>query len=332
MARRSEADRQVIHLAASNGGHLDLLIAVKDALRGYTRVWITPDSAPADELRRQGETVHSVPRYDRQLMGKAFLRSVAEAARLVASERPRLVVTSGAGAMLPFCALARATGARLIFVETMARVTSRSASGTVLSRLASNVLVQWPEAVPLYPRSKLCNPALLEEVAPSGYAGDGTFVAVGTHRQPFDRLLQIVDDAARGGALPLPVHAQLGVSQYRPRHYQGVDWLTPDEIDEAIGRAQCVVTHAGSGLISAALRNGRRPLVLPRLAGLGEHVDDHQEQLAWKLGTLGLVVRLNDEISLDDIERATAPLPVPDMRSAPSVTQALERELSAGLK
>jgi UDP-N-acetylglucosamine--N-acetylmuramyl-(pentapeptide) pyrophosphoryl-undecaprenol N-acetylglucosamine transferase len=330
MARRPEADRQVIHLAASNGGHLDLLIAVKDALHGYTRVWITPDSAPADELRRQGETVHSVPRYDRQLMGKAFLRSVAEATRLVATERPRLVVTSGAGAMLPFCVLARASGARLIFVETMARVTSRSASGAVLSRLASNVLVQWPEAVPLYPRSKLCNPALLEEVGPAGRVGDGTFVAVGTHRQPFDRLLEMVDQAAERGELPLPVCAQVGVSQYKPRYYQGVEWLPPDEIDEAIGGAQCVVTHAGSGLISAALKKGRRPLVLPRTAALGEHVDDHQEQLAWKLGTLGLVVRLNDQISQEDVERASAPLPIPDMRSAPSVTQALKRELAAG--
>ena len=47
-------------------------------------------------------------------------------ARVVATRRPRTVVTSGAGVVAPFCLFARLAGARLVFVETMARVTSPS--------------------------------------------------------------------------------------------------------------------------------------------------------------------------------------------------------------
>jgi UDP-N-acetylglucosamine transferase subunit ALG13 len=73
--------------------------------------------------------------------------------------------------------------------------------------------------------------------------------------------------------------------------------------------AELVICHAGSGIISSALRSGRRPLVLPRRAQHGEHVDDHQLQLAGRLAGYGFATLLRDEITEADIVTSATPLP-----------------------
>lgn len=322
-----------VHLATSSGGHIDLLYAVRRAYRDYRRVWVVQPSQRAEMLATEGERVHVLPDYDRHVVRGHFLANIVQAARLVLAERPDLVVTSGAGITVPFCVFARLAGAKIVFVETMARITGPSASGRVLSHLASCVLVQWPEAMGAYRRPKLCRPALLAAVdVRDTNPGHGTFVAVGTHSQQFDRLLAMVDRAVEKGLLPTPVIAQGGVSTYRPRNYELRDWLTPDEVNEAAAAAEYVVCHAGSGLISCALQAGRRPMVLARRADRDEHFNDHQIQIAEKLRELDLVVLLTGEITEDSLQVADAPLSEPEADDTrPSVEGALRAELVAEL-
>jgi UDP-N-acetylglucosamine--N-acetylmuramyl-(pentapeptide) pyrophosphoryl-undecaprenol N-acetylglucosamine transferase len=334
MGSVSEPDRDgappTVHLVASGGGHVELLRAVLPALAGYRRVWVV-DEARVDRLRSEGERVHALPQYDRNPVRGRYLRNAARALAVVLRERPRIVISTGAGGTVPFCLFARLRGARLIFIETMARVTTPSASGKVLSRLASDSLVQWPEELAVYPRARLCRPALLEGVRGGRPpAGRGTFVAVGTHTQPFDRLLRMVEGALERGRLPQPVLAQVGASAYRPRLAETHVRISAHEVERAIQDSQYVVCHAGSGLMSAALRAGRRPLVLPRLAANGEHFDDHQEELAAKLAGLNLAVRLSDEIGPAELARATAPLPDLEAEGEGSVGAVLSGVLPGG--
>ena len=316
-----------VHLVASGGGHLELLRALRPVLVGYRRVWVV-DEVRAGRLRGEGERVHTLPQYDRNPLRGKHLKNALLALGYVLRERPKVVISSGAGGTVPFCLFARLTGARLIFIETMARVTSPSSSGRVLSRLASDALVQWPEELAVYPHARLCRPQLLEGVRagppPKGW---GTFVAVGTHTQPFDRLLKLVDVAVARGFLPKPVVAQVGTSEYRPRLAEAHVRMTPRDVERAIDSSQYVVCHAGSGLMSAALRAGRRPLVLPRLAAHGEHFDDHQEELASKLASLGVAVRLSDEIGPAELARARTPLPKLEAEDGDSVGEVLRRVL-----
>jgi UDP-N-acetylglucosamine transferase subunit ALG13 len=335
--RAGSPEAPVVHIVTSAGGHIELLTAVRNAFDGYRRVWIVQPSLRAQVLARQGEQVLELPQYERRggrvrFLGQ-LLRNVALAARVALRDRPRAVVTAGSGATVPFCVFSRLLGARIVFVETMARVTGPSSSGRVLSRLASRVLVQWPDLAASYRRATVCQPALLRSVGSRpAEPGQGVFVGVGTHSQPFDRLLEIVDRAVGSGVLSGPVVAQGGPSTYQPKHYELTDWLAPDEVTEAIARAEYVVSHAGSGLLSGALRAGRRPLVLPRLERHGEHYDDHQLQIVAKLGELGLAVPIQDEIGPSDLAAARAPLPAPSSWAfAPDVEDALRSELEAVL-
>jgi UDP-N-acetylglucosamine transferase subunit ALG13 len=100
------------------------------------------------------------------------------------------------------------------------------------------------------------------------------FVTVGT-QLPFDRLIRAVDDWA---ALHpnVPVVAQVNEGRHVPRHLRAVPGLAPAQFAHHFAAAQVVVAHAGMGTIISALEAGKPLVLLPRLATLGEHRNDHQ--------------------------------------------------------
>lgn len=315
-------------LAASPGGHIAELQAVRAAMDGYARAWVTGDSAQAEELRRDDEDVHVLPLWGRDTDS---LRGLVPNLRLswrLARCRPAAVVTNGAGLVVPFALMARLAGAELIVIETMARVTKWSLSGRILAPFAGTLIVQWPEMRHRHPRAILCRPPLLERRAPSADRREGTLVSVGTRAEPFDRLLAMVDDAVAAGRLPPPVVAQSGTSGYRPSSYTARASLSPAEIDRAMHRSRYVVCHGGTGLIAAAIAAGRRPMVLARRRARGEHRTEHQHQIVEKLAAEGAIVALDDEISERDVRLADEPAPAALASDVRSLESTLRERLS----
>jgi UDP-N-acetylglucosamine--N-acetylmuramyl-(pentapeptide) pyrophosphoryl-undecaprenol N-acetylglucosamine transferase len=318
------------HFAASAGGHLDLLLRLQhEAVPGAEPVWVTSRTARGAKLAEDRPRVRLLPEFGRSPL--RVLANLRAALRIVIRERPRLVVTSGAGVVAPFCALARLGGARLVFVETMARVRGPSMTARLLTPLADTVIVQWPELREALPRATVCRPTLLDDIARVPHRpGLGTFVAVGTHGEPYERLLSMVERAAGAGVLPRPIVAQTGAADWQPPGVDGRRWMSRGDVEKAVREAEVVVCHGGAGILSSALAAGRRPLVLPRRARLGEHVDDHQEELAGKLAERRLAVVLGDAITPADVERAREPIgDAADAGPQPSAAAVL-REALAG--
>jgi UDP-N-acetylglucosamine transferase subunit ALG13 len=128
------------------------------------------------------------------------------------------------------------------------------------------------------------------------------FVTVGTNEAAFDRLLRHLDGIAADEELVV----QHGASAVRPPGATCRDFLPFDELAALMRRARVVVTHAGVGSIVAALTNGKRPVVVPRLARFGEAVDDHQVPLARRLAGSGLVTLVEDPAELPGALSAAA--------------------------
>jgi UDP-N-acetylglucosamine transferase subunit ALG13 len=320
--------RQTIYFAASAGGHLDLLEELEgQLLDGAQRVWVTSDTKRGRAIGRERGRAVLLPEYGRN--PARLIANVAGALRTVLGERPRVVVTSGAGVVVPFCVLARLFGARLVYIETMARILGPSRTARLLSRLARSTIVQWPELGSALPRATVCRPTLLERIRDGAPPpGTGTFVAVGTHAQPYERLLGIAERALERDVLPRPLFAQTGGASIERPGFEKADWLPRAEVEARVASAEVVVCHAGAGIIAAALRAGRRPIVLPRDPARGEHIDDHQRQLTAKLATWGLVVPISGEIGSDDVQAALRPLATPAaLAAAPAAADVLRAEL-----
>jgi UDP-N-acetylglucosamine transferase subunit ALG13 len=124
------------------------------------------------------------------------------------------------------------------------------------------------------------------------------FVITGMEIHPFDRLARTVDELHRTRAVGEDFLIQLGSCTFEPRHVPFVRYLSFGEICDRIREASVVITHAGAGSTLVTLQQGKHPVVVPRLARFGEHVDDHQLGLAEKLASRGLVTVVRDEATL----------------------------------
>ncbi|BAV33905.1 hypothetical protein SCL_1600 [Sulfuricaulis limicola] len=73
---------------------------------------------------------------------------------LVVKHRPELVISTGAGMVIPTCLIAKVLGARLVFIETAARVNTPSRTGKFLYRFADEFYVQWEPLLKVYPKAR----------------------------------------------------------------------------------------------------------------------------------------------------------------------------------
>jgi UDP-N-acetylglucosamine transferase subunit ALG13 len=124
------------------------------------------------------------------------------------------------------------------------------------------------------------------------------FVTVGTEKFPFDRLLRTIDEALKTGEINDEVFAQIGNCDYKPQYYKYEKMLPFQKIVEAIINSNIVVSHAGTGSIRMCLKEGKIPIVLARDAKYGEHLDNHQMQLAGKMEQLGKIILVRSETEL----------------------------------
>jgi hypothetical protein len=69
----------------------------------------------------------------------------------------------------------------------------------------------------------------------------------------------------------------------------GRAWIGPAELATLADRAEVIVCHAGPGSLALAWERGRTPVVVPRRAAFGEHVDDHQTRFCAHLGERAVV-------------------------------------------
>lgn len=128
------------------------------------------------------------------------------------------------------------------------------------------------------------------------------FVTVGSDL-PFDRLVSTVDEWAHAHGRD-DVFAQIGKTDWRPRHIAWSEFLQPPEFARRFAEAEIVVAHAGMGTILSALQWEKPILVMPRRAALGEVRNDHQLATARHLSALEKIDVAMDERDLLDKLRA----------------------------
>lgn len=102
------------------------------------------------------------------------------------------------------------------------------------------------------------------------------FVTVGTHEQPFDRLVSAIDELKGKGVIGEDVIIQTGYSTYEPKNCTWSKLLPYGDMVKNVKDARIVITHGGPSSFIMPLQEGKIPVVVPRQEKYGEHVNDHQ--------------------------------------------------------
>ncbi len=117
------------------------------------------------------------------------------------------------------------------------------------------------------------------------------FVTVGTHEQPFNRLIEYMDKWAAEHVEEVVM--QTGFSTYNPVYCKWSKLFPYQEMVKKVDEARIVITHGGPSSFIMSLQIGKIPVVVPRKADFNEHVNNHQvdfcNQVAKRQGNIIVV-------------------------------------------
>lgn len=102
------------------------------------------------------------------------------------------------------------------------------------------------------------------------------FVTVGTHEQPFNRLVECIDKLKETSIISEEVVMQTGYSTYEPKYCKWNKIFSYSEMVKNVSEARIVISHGGPSSFIASLQIGKIPIVVPRKQEFGEHVNNHQ--------------------------------------------------------
>jgi UDP-N-acetylglucosamine transferase subunit ALG13 len=291
---------------ATTGGHLTQL----DSLASR----ISPGSPPGSSAHDDAVWVTHANEQSRSMLADRdvefvpyvgvrnvpdVLRCIPYARRLMKRRKLTRAVSTGSGIALGYLPYLAARGVECHYIESATRVSGPSLTGRVL---------QWVPGVHTYTQYQSWASQRW------GYAGsvfDGyesaavtpvlggmvrVVVTVGAATQyPFRRLFEhlaplLAPEGALAQATELPVEVlwQTGDTPVDDLPIQATPVLPAAELGVALGKADIVISHAGTGSALAALNAGRYPILATRDSERGEQVDDHQHQLAAELARRGL--------------------------------------------
>ena len=275
-------------LVANDGGHLMQLHTLRPRLGvGEDVVWVTPRT-PQTESLLSGERVHwALPCPPRDT--RALARNTVECRRLFRDHDVSLVVSTGAALALAVLPQARLRGVETVYIESATRYDKPSISGRALAMVPGVTTFSQSSALTRGNWQYLASPWELYDTAPTpprtirsmvvslGTQGDYGF------RRLLERLVPLVPSGTE-------VLWQTGGTNTSGLGIEGRQRVPSEEMAAAIRAADVVVAHAGTGIALMALENGKLPILVPRRAMHGEHVDDHQLTIALELALRDLCI------------------------------------------
>lgn len=144
-----------ILMAASSGGHLEEVLALKELKEDYEVVLITEKTAYKVSFWQ--DRVYEVPQVNRKEW-KSLMRFVGiwfSTLRILLKEKPDAVLSTGAMVAFPALVLGKLLGKKVLFIECMFNVDEPTLTGKLAYRFADLFIVQWEEMRKVYPKAVL---------------------------------------------------------------------------------------------------------------------------------------------------------------------------------
>lgn len=290
----------------STGGHLTELTRLERRFGvNPESLWVTFDT-PQSRQMLAGRRVEYLPYIGPRDL-KGTVAAVPILRRLVARESFDSAISTGAAIATSALPIARMHGIPSTYIESVCRLHGPSTTGKLLSRVPGIELrtqhARWARG-----RWKE-HPSILTDIrseprpAPSdplrifvtlgtirGYRFDSLVDAVLKTGLASDRTVWQLGDTTRADGLPGEVH----------------DYLTPEQFARHAAEADVVITHAGVGTLVELLSMGVFPIQGVRRVHRGEHVDDHQTEIAELVNESGIGIAVEGPDLTADVIRLAA--------------------------
>lgn len=139
-----------ICLIASSGGHLEELNQLKDVINNYNCYYVVTDTESTRKNPKYQYLIQDFNRKNRFLYFLRLFKMFYEQFRIFCQEKPDIILTTGAGLVIPTCIFAKIFKKKVIFIESFARMHDLSKTGKFLYNKADLFIVQWQEIADKY--------------------------------------------------------------------------------------------------------------------------------------------------------------------------------------
>lgn len=140
-------------LISSTGGHFRTLVNLKPFWQNRKRCWVTQKSHSTESILGQERVYWAYGPTNRNI--KNLVKNLFLAWKVISQERPKLIVTTGAGESVPFVIIGKLFGSQVVFVESITRVKDISLSAKLVLPLIDRLYVRWASLKAKYPRAEL---------------------------------------------------------------------------------------------------------------------------------------------------------------------------------
>lgn len=169
--------KPIVLFVANEGGHYAELMQLKQIFPHYDSILVT-DNIHVDKSnpslhyikaiehimgvanKRKQMKKMNISRIRRRHMITAYLSVVIDSIKIFNKYKPDVVISTGSNLAIGFFMYGWVRRTKLIYIESRAKVYSKSLTGKLVERFADKIFVQWPEMQKVYPNAEYCGTLL----------------------------------------------------------------------------------------------------------------------------------------------------------------------------
>lgn len=158
------------------------------------------------------------------------------------------------------------------------------------------------------------------------------FVTVGTPIHDFSRLVKAIDGLIASKRIKEKVIVQLGYTKYIPKNCEWFRFAKPEKIEELSKTCRIYISHSGVGSLVMPFKYRKPVIAVPRLKEFGEHIDNHQLQIAKEMEKEGRIIALYDMNKMEDALRKASKMKIKYEMGGKKIVEIIEKFLGGAEK
>lgn len=163
-----------VMFACNQGGHFSQMMALHELFGKYDTVLVTDNVHASKEktpaLKNIGAVEYAMGMANkRNKLSKGagankersrwqslsgYIALILECRQIWKKYRPAVIITTGSNIAVGLFLYGKLKGSKLIFIETRAKVYSKTMTGKIVGKVADKIFVQWPEMKKIYPNAE----------------------------------------------------------------------------------------------------------------------------------------------------------------------------------
>lgn len=145
-----------VMFVSSSGGHLSELLCLEPLFNSYDYILVTEKTSSTKKLKDKYNIKYVVYGSRRYIFKYifVFLINVFKFIYFMLRYRPQTIVTTGAHTGGIACVIGKMFKAKVIYIESLAKVNTLSVTGRNVYKFADKFYVQWKDLLKFYPKAE----------------------------------------------------------------------------------------------------------------------------------------------------------------------------------